>query len=84
MRETYSPQEKIEHDIIDKPVKLDILNEIPPQVNEIPRHFIHDVTLHRPHINPTGGKGKTIKMRRWRRENNRSEEEEEGEEEEGK
>ena len=29
---------KIEHDIIDKPVKLDILNEIPPQVNEIPQH----------------------------------------------
>ena len=71
---------KIEQDIIDKPVKLDILNEIPPQVNEIPRHFIHDVTLHRPHIAPI----KAIKMRRWRRENNRSEEEEEGEEEEGK
>ena len=34
---------KIEHDIIDKPVKLDILNEIPPQVNEIPAHFIHEI-----------------------------------------
>ena len=34
---------KIEHDIIDKPVKLDILNEIPPQVNEIPQHFIHEI-----------------------------------------
>ena len=31
------------HDIIDKPVKLDILNEIPPQVNEIPQHFIHEI-----------------------------------------
>ena len=29
--------------IIDKPVKLDILNEIPPQVNEIPQHFIHEI-----------------------------------------
>ena len=34
---------KIEHDIIDKHVKLDILNEIPPQVNEIPQHFIHEI-----------------------------------------
>ena len=34
---------KIEHDIIDKPFKLDILNEIPPQVNEIPQHFIHEI-----------------------------------------
>ena len=34
---------KIAHDIIDKPVKLDILNEIPPQVNEIPAHFIHEI-----------------------------------------
>ena len=34
---------KIEHHIIDKPVKLDILNEIPPQVNEIPQHFIHEI-----------------------------------------
>ena len=34
---------KIEHDIIDKAVKLDILNEIPPQVNEIPAHFIHEI-----------------------------------------
>ena len=34
---------KIEHDIIDKPVKLDILNEIPPQVNEIPQQFIHEI-----------------------------------------
>ena len=34
---------KIEHDIIDKPVKLDILNEISPQVNEIPQHFIHEI-----------------------------------------
>ena len=34
---------KIEHDVIDKPVKLDILNEIPPQVNEIPQHFIHEI-----------------------------------------
>ena len=34
---------KIEHDIIAKPVKLDILNEIPPQVNEIPQHFIHQI-----------------------------------------
>ena len=31
------------HDIIDKPVKLDILNEIPPQVNKIPQHFIHEI-----------------------------------------
>ena len=31
------------HDIIDKPVKLDILNEIPPQVNEMPQHFIHEI-----------------------------------------
>ena len=23
--------------------KLDILNEIPPQVNEIPQHFIHEI-----------------------------------------
>ena len=29
--------------MIDKPVKLDILNEIPPQVNEIPAHFIHEI-----------------------------------------
>ena len=42
---------KIEQDIIDKPVKLDTLNELPPQVNEIPRHFIHDVTPHRPYQN---------------------------------
>ena len=28
---------------IDKPVKLDILNEIPPQVNKIPQHFIHEI-----------------------------------------
>ena len=34
---------KIEHDIIDKHVKLDILNEIPPQVNEILQHFIHEI-----------------------------------------
>ena len=34
---------KIEHDIIDKPFKLDILNEIPPQVNEISQHFIHEI-----------------------------------------
>ena len=34
---------KIEHDIIGKPVKLDILNEIPPQVNENPPHFIHEI-----------------------------------------
>ena len=34
---------KIEQDIIDKPVKLDILNDIPPQVNEIPQHFIHEI-----------------------------------------
>ena len=34
---------KIEHDIIDKPVKVDILNEIPPQVNEIPQHFIYEI-----------------------------------------
>ena len=34
---------KIAHDVIDKPVKLDILNEIPPQVNEIPAHFIHEI-----------------------------------------
>ena len=34
---------KIEDVIIDKPVKLDILNEIPPQVNEIPAHFIHEI-----------------------------------------
>ena len=34
---------KIEHDIIDKLVKLDILNEIPPQVNDIPQHFIHEI-----------------------------------------
>ena len=32
-----------EHDIIDKPVKLDILNEILPQVNEIPQHFIYEI-----------------------------------------
>ena len=25
------------------PVKLDILNEIPPQVYEIPAHFIHEI-----------------------------------------
>ena len=31
------------YDIIDKPVKLDILNEIPPQVNEIPQQFIHEI-----------------------------------------
>ena len=34
---------KIEHDIIDKPVKLDILNEISPQVNEKPQHFINEI-----------------------------------------
>ena len=34
---------KIEHDVIDKPVKLDILNEIPLQVNEIPQHFIQEI-----------------------------------------
>ena len=34
---------KIAHDVIDKPVKLDILNKIPPQVNEIPAHFIHEM-----------------------------------------
>ena len=34
---------KIEHDIIDKRVKRDILNEIPSQVNEIPAHFIHEI-----------------------------------------
>ena len=34
---------KIEHDIIDKPVKLDILYEIPPQVIEIPQHFIYEI-----------------------------------------
>ena len=33
----------IAYDVIDKPVKLDILNEIPPQVNEIPAHFIHEI-----------------------------------------
>ena len=27
----------------DKPIKLDILNEIPPQVNEIPQQFIHEI-----------------------------------------
>ena len=31
------------YDVIDKPVKLDILNEIPPQVNEIPAYFIHEI-----------------------------------------
>ena len=39
----YRHKIKIEHDIIDKPFKLDILNEIPPQVNEIPQHFIHEI-----------------------------------------
>ena len=34
---------KIAHDIIDKPVKLDILNEIPPQVDKIPQQFIHEI-----------------------------------------
>ena len=33
----------IAYDVIDKPVKLDILNEIPPQVNEIPQQFIHEI-----------------------------------------
>ena len=33
---------KIEHDITDKPVKLDIL-KIPPQVNEMLQHFIHEI-----------------------------------------
>ena len=43
------------------PFKLDILNEIPPQVSEIPAHFIHeiktiaydvsDVNLSPPHLN---------------------------------
>ena len=27
----------------DKPVKLDILNEIPPQVNEMPQPFIREI-----------------------------------------
>ena len=36
--ERESSGDESEHDIIDKPVKLDILNEIPPQVNEIPQH----------------------------------------------
>ena len=33
----------MEHDIIEKPFKLDILNEIPTQVNEILQHFIHEI-----------------------------------------
>ena len=36
---------KLETDVPLKaqPVELDILNEIPPQVNEIPAHFIHEM-----------------------------------------
>ena len=55
---------KIEHDIIDKPVKLDILNEIPA-------HFIHeiktiaydvsDVNLFPPHLNEIPPKKTEVK-----------------------